>query len=92
MASDAPYYMTNAQLLHELNIETLGNIIQKNTINTLAKMETHQNPTIRKILKAKRKTIKKEGITALKRKAEENPEVNSTEKKSRREPGGNPPT
>lgn len=75
MALDAPHYISNSKLHEELRIPTLDTTIQKNTINTVHKMQTHHYPLIKPILTAKNKTIKKEGINKLKRKAEENPEV-----------------
>lgn len=47
-------------------------------------METHHNPIIRKIVTAKRKVIKKKGITALKRKALQNKEVSRLLNKKKR--------
>lgn len=69
-AVNAPRYMTNETLQEELNVESFKTIIFRRTQGTIERTTSHDNPTVRKIVQPRR-TIKKEGISRIKRRAEE---------------------
>lgn len=71
MATDSPFYITNRQIQNETGVAPLQQIIEIQTLRTLEKLQAHTNPTARKIFQPLRRTIKKEGINAIKRQAEE---------------------
>lgn len=85
LAANAPWYVSNDQIRTELNIPTLETQIHSRTLNTINKIATHSNQTVREILTPYTRTHKgKAALQELKRKAEDNAEALYHCKKQRR--------
>lgn len=54
-----------------MNLETIEESVERKTLKMFQKSNSHPNPAVRTMLQPNRKTIKREGINALKRRAEE---------------------
>lgn len=81
LAANAPRFMTNSRLFQELDLDTIETTVLRKTQNTIANIHSHTNPLIRNSLDLNRRVIKKEGINALKRKADELQTLMHTAKK-----------
>lgn len=71
MALGTLWYMSNERIRKEANMETLQEMIERQTLRNIERMKTHDNPEIRKTLKPQRRVIMREGINQLKGQATE---------------------